>query len=107
MIDIVNTVSQPSIAFSALLWGMGVGLVCALVNIARTDKNKLWLVILDFCSSTIFGLSYIAFCLIYTKGVSWLYTLLSLSVGFCTVYFFLSFVFCKLKKLYKKNEKAR
>lgn len=108
MIDIVNTLSQPAICFYAILWGIGAGIVCALINIARASKNKILLVVSDFCSSTVFGLSYIVFSLIYTKGVGWLYTLISLSVGFCAVYFFLCFVFDKLKKFYKnRNKKTR
>ena len=108
MIDIVNTLSQPAICFFALLWGIGAGIVCALINIARASKNKILLVVSDFSSSTVFGLSYIVFSLIYTKGVGWVYTLISLSVGFCAVYFFLCLVFGKLKKFFEnKNKKAR
>ena len=81
-IDIVGTLTQKDLALLALLWGNGVGLVCVLIKQLFNNKKKPQLIISDILISLIFGLTCITFSLLHTKGVMWLYVLLSIFVGF-------------------------
>ena len=102
MIDIVGTLSQPNIALCAFLGGQGIGTFFGLCKTFLPTKHKLALILSDFVLSILFGLVYLGFCFYYTKGVAWLYTLLSMVFGYCTSYFPLLAMLAKFKTLFKK-----
>ena len=85
MIDITGTSAQGGILLHALLWGLAIGLVCAMIK-NFFCHGKIGLFVTDFIIATSCGISNIVFCQIYTKGVLWLYTLLGFYSGYALTY---------------------
>ena len=103
MIDVVGTLNQFDIFVRAVVWGFAVGAVCAVFKLLFNTENKIVLVVSDIFCSTLFGLSCIAFSLLYSQGIVWLYEMLAQFLGTCAIYFSLRYTTEFVKKRLKRK----
>ena len=103
MIDVVGTLSQPYLALIFLLYGIGIGVFGCVVKSIFHNKKKATLVIGDFISTFILLTIYVLFSLMYTKGVLYVYALVSLLLGYTITYFSLKKLISLITKLIRKK----
>ena len=87
MTDIVGTLTQPIIALAFLLSGSIVGVIAFIIKQLLKPNKTTTLIIGDILSTLSFTVSFVTLSFIKVKGVIFIYTLLSYSIGFIITYF--------------------
>lgn len=102
-VDIVGTLSQTTISLYAIIFGAIISVVCLILRLT-IKRNKIATIICDLLSSFLFGLSNILFCLYFTQGVFYFYTLLTFSLGFSLSFYTLLSIYRRVNhKLTRKK----
>lgn len=107
MTDIVGTLAQPHLALIFMLSGSAVGAVCAIIKAVFSPSRKLTLVLGDLIATLVFATVYIYISFINTRGVVYVYSLLSSLLGYGISYFLLKRLIVTIVKIFKKSTPVR